>query len=62
MYKGALMTVILSVGKDGFIRVWNLSNLLCLAALSCQVTEVYCLHVDRVRNIVYVGTNKEDIV
>lgn len=62
LYKGKPITAILSVGKDGFLRVWNLNNLLCLSALSCQVTEAYCMLVNRQKSIVYIGTNKEDIV
>lgn len=62
MHKGNPTTVVLSVGKDGFLRVWNLNNRLCLCALSCQVTEAYCLHVDESKQVVYVGTNKEDVV
>lgn len=58
LIKGKPTSVILSVGKDGFFRVWDLRTCLCLAALSCQVTEAYCMHLDTHRNVVYVGTNK----
>lgn len=50
--------VILSVGKDGFFRVWDMRNSLCYASISCQVTEIYCMYLDPYRNIVYIGTNK----
>lgn len=56
--RGKPTPVILSVGKDGFFRVWDLTTCLCLTALSCQVTEVYCMHYDSTRALVYIGTNK----
>lgn len=62
LHRGKPTPVIISVGKDGFLRVWDMKNCLCLASLSCQVTEIYCMYLDPLRNIVYVGTNKEDIV
>lgn len=36
--KGKPTPVILSVGKDGFFRVWNMQNCICICSLSCQVT------------------------
>lgn len=62
MYNGKPITAILSIGKDGFLRVWNLENQLCLAVVCLQVTEAYSLYVDSDRKIAYIGTNKEDIV
>ena len=62
MYKGKPITAILSIGKDGFLRVWNMNNLICLSAISCQVTEAYCMLVNQQKSLVYIGTNKEDIV
>lgn len=62
MVRGKPTPVVLSVGKDGFFRVWDLNTCLCLTALSCQVTEVYSMYYDSTRALAYIGTNKEEIV
>lgn len=36
--KGRPVPVILSIGKDGFFRVWDMKNIICIASISCQVT------------------------
>jgi putative ubiquitin-RnfH superfamily antitoxin RatB of RatAB toxin-antitoxin module len=59
---GKPTAVVMSVGKDGFFRLWDMNSCSCLAALSCQVTEAYCIYFEPQRNVVYVGTNKEEIV
>jgi len=38
LVKGHPTNVILSIGKDGFFRVWDLNTCLCLTAISCNVT------------------------
>jgi WD40 repeat protein len=38
LVKGNPTNVILSIGKDGFFRVWDLNTCLCLTAISCNVT------------------------
>lgn len=61
LVKGKPTPVVVSVGKDGFLRVWDMNSQLCLCSLSCQVTEIYSMYLDTNRNVIYVGTNKEDI-
>lgn len=54
--------MILSVGKDGFFKVWQAETKLCISVISTQATEALCMAYNIDRSLIYVGTNKEDLL
>ena len=55
------VNVILSLGKDGFFKIWNAESLLCMHAVSTQTTEAFSMIFQYEKNLVYIGTNREDM-
>lgn len=37
------VNVIMSLGKDGFFKLWNADSLLCMNAVSTQTTEAFSM-------------------
>ncbi len=37
------VNVIMSLGKDGFFKIWNADSLLCMHAVSTQTTEAFSM-------------------
>lgn len=37
------VNIIMSLGKDGFFKIWNSDSLLCMHALSTQTTEAFSM-------------------
>jgi hypothetical protein len=35
--------IILSLGKDGFFKIWNADSLLCMTAISTNTTEAFSM-------------------
>jgi WD40 repeat protein len=39
LYRGKPTSIIISIGKDGFLKLWDAENNLCLSVVSTQTTE-----------------------
>jgi len=37
-------SVIFSLGKDGFFKIWNSETLLCICAITTKTTEAYSMY------------------
>ena len=61
MYQGKPATVIFSTGKDGFFKIWNVDNRLCLGVIATSGTEATSFAYSSIRSMIFVGTNKEDL-
>ena len=38
LHQGKPLSLILSTAKDGFLKIWNATNRLCLGVISTQTT------------------------
>ena len=57
-----LVTYLVSAGKDGLIKVWDLAIEDSLHTISGQASEVLCLHYVESEGILIVGTNAENLL
>lgn len=48
----------MSLGKDGFFKLWNADSLLCMNAISTQTTEAFSMVYHEEKELVYIGTNR----
>jgi WD40 repeat protein len=61
VHRGKPTNVVISTGKDGFLKLWDADTRLCLSVISTQTTEALSFAYSPERSLIYVGTNKEDI-
>jgi WD40 repeat protein len=62
IYKGKPTNVIVSIAKDGFLKVWDAETRLCISVISTQTTEAVSMTYNLEKSLIYVGTNKEDLL
>lgn len=54
--------LVISCGRDGFVKVWNLKSLQLLDVFASLSNEVCCMAYNAELNLLYVGSNREEIV
>jgi len=54
--------LIVSCARDGFVKVWSLKNLQLLDVFASLSNEVCCMAYNADLNLLYVGSNREEIV
>lgn len=60
MLNGTVKNCLLSIGKDGYFKVWDLSNLLCIGVVG-MIGEALTMHVNSDHQLIYVGMDNEKV-